>query len=628
MKARRHILVCALVLVTFTTIYSLRYESVHATNVTYHRSNQLEVVQSLRKPLVYNELMRKAPAFAAQDPTVRYVVAYDYQQLAANQLHHAAMIAEMPPHKVLEATTKFNRALSRFIESLTLLMKDAAPLVPPINNDLHYAEAKDKDHFANRDGRMMLYGGHLRESYQTEQVRTKEMLLYYLRLLKHEVSALTEAHDAFLNKMPRTVPRDVLEHSKVTQYMQGDGIVFLAGGRYNQLVLVSIKLLRDAGSKLPIEVVIKDWNPLDARFCEDVLPSLEARCKVIDHYLVPSVAASVQSFQLKNLALLVLSFQRVLYMDADNIVTRNPDLLFVNEPFASTGFVLWPDLWRRSTSPSFYDIVGIPVDNTKRVRNSYFKGDPRGEGDNPSLHDCEGAIPEASSETGQILIDKKKHFATLVLAMYYNYYGFDYYYPLLSQGAAGEGDKETFIAAAHKLGLPYYQVQEFNREFGPIKPSKQHELFGMGQYDPILDYIQSEKGESRFLGDSSFALKDAPTCGTSDTDAVTNNYHFHLYEASSLMFLHANWPKLYFGELLLHNGIGRGPMDGDKRRRLYGPELKAEAGFDFELTIAEAMDWCYCDIQVDLHDVPAIGLPDRKAACSLLQEHIDFLRKD
>ncbi|KAK7679537.1 Golgi alpha-1,2- mannosyltransferase [Cerrena zonata] len=53
--------------------------------------------------------------------------------------------------------------------------------------------------------------------------------------------------------------------------------------------------------------------------------------------------------------------------------------------------------------------------------------------------------------------------------MYYNYYGPDYYYPLLSQGAAGEGDKETFIAAAHKLKLPYYQVKEFNREFGPFR---------------------------------------------------------------------------------------------------------------------------------------------------------------
>ena len=75
-----------------------------------------------------------------------------------------------------------------------------------------------------------------------------------------------------------------------------------------------------------------------------------------------------------------------------------------------------------------------------------------------SYHDCKGSIPEASSETGQLLINKNS-FQTLILAMYYNYYGPDYYYPF---SVKGEGDKETFIAAAHKLDLPYYQVGEFN----------------------------------------------------------------------------------------------------------------------------------------------------------------------
>ena len=48
---------------------------------------------------------------------------------------------------------------------------------------------------------------------------------------------------------------------------------------------------------------------------------------------------------------------------------------------------------------------------------------------------------------------------------------------LFSQGAAGEGDKETFIAAAHKLDLPYYQVGEFNREFGPINDNTENMNF-------------------------------------------------------------------------------------------------------------------------------------------------------
>lgn len=45
------------------------------------------------------------------------------------------------------------------------------------------------------------------------------------------------------------------------------------------------------------------------------------------------------------------------------------------------------------------------------------------------------------------------------MAAYYNYYGPHFYYSLLSQGAPGEGDKETFSAAADFMHLPYYQVR-------------------------------------------------------------------------------------------------------------------------------------------------------------------------
>lgn len=634
MKPRRQLLVLGLVAVTCTTIFSLHYvaEVSKSAHIPYHITDLLEVMQRPESHLSYDSLVRKMTLFVRQSlhggkHAVGYVSTYDYSQLEAKKLARAALVEELTPSGVLAATSSFNFALRDFLSSLMLLVVECTPKVTPINDDLHYLEAKMKDKFPNRDGRVMLYGGHLRESYSTERVRTKEMLDSYLQLLAEEIHALRESHTSFVHKMPRDLPRNLLEHTKLTGYMEGDGIVYLAGGRYNQLVLVSIKMVRDMGSQLPIEVVIKDWNALDARFCEDVLPSLGATCRVIDQYL-GSEAQKVKSYQLKNLALLVLSFQRVLYLDADNIVLRNPDLLFANEPFTSTGFVLWPDLWRRSSSPDFYDIAGIQVDANKRVRNSYFQGDTRGQQVPPSYHDCEGAIPEASSETGQLLIDKKKHFATLVLAMYYNYHGFDYFYPLLSQGAAGEGDKETFVAAAHKLGLSYYQVQEFNREFGPLKPSKQHHPFGMGQYDPILDYIQSQNGYQKFLGDSIFALNDKPTCGASSLDSEINNYHYHLYEASRLMFLHANWPKLYFRELFKENAGGRGPINEGKRRRLYGSELIAEAGYDLERVITEAVRWCFCVVNVDLHDVPGVGLAERKEICQRVTEQVDFLQEN
>ena len=55
-------------------------------------------------------------------------------------------------------------------------------------------------------------------------------------------------------------------------------------------------------------------------------------------------------------------------------------------------------------------------------------------------------------------MSKTLHTATLLLTAYYNVYGPSHYYPLLSQGAPGQGDKETFLAAAMALDASFYTV--------------------------------------------------------------------------------------------------------------------------------------------------------------------------
>lgn len=218
-----------------------------------------------------------------------------------------------------------------------------------------------------------------------------------------------------------------------------------------------------------------------------------------------------------------------------------------------------------------------------------------------------------------MMIDKEKHFRSLVLAMYYNYYGPNYYYPLLSQGAAGEGDKETFIAAAHKFGLPYYQVNEFNREFGPLNSKKKPEYFGMGQYNAIIDYIESSRVD----------LRNSPSSFPADVkDALVTNYKFHYYKASALMFLHANWPKYYIKEMFLQNSEGRGPKTEEgNRRRLYTDYMKEETQlFDLELEIMRHVKYWFCNRKVRLHDVPDQSSEERAIACQNIQEQIQYLQ--
>lgn len=547
--------------------------------------------------------------------TLSEIEAYDYSK--TRKIYN-----EFQPHN----SKNYNRFRDKFRFFFADIFKKAKEASPDpsakLQNNEHYNEAQSENKFPNRNGRIPVYGGHWRESYRNEPIRTKEYLSYFLRPTKADLESIQEAHKKYYLLMPETFPDDLVESGKDLNFLNGDGIVYLGGGKYNQLVLLSVAMLRRAGSRLPVEVILPKRDDFDLDFCNDVLPALNGRCKVMEDFLPSGMIGEILGFQLKNVALLVSSFQNVLYLDADNIPVKNPDYLFVNEPFKSKRLVFWPDLWRRSTSPHFYDVAGIDVDETHIMRNSFFNALSKRESESSkqySFHDTKGAIPDASSETGQMMIDKKKHFKTLLLAWFYNYHGPDYFYPLLSQGAAGEGDKETFIAAAHKLGLSYYQVNEFNREFGPINSAKKHEFFGMGQYDPIVDYEQLKLGEKARGVPGLFAADE--------NDAQHNNYLFHYYKLHSLMFLHANWPKFYLEELFVKNSNGRGPKDANgRRRRLYTGTLIDEADqVDFELEIMrQAKEW-FCESRVRLTQLPEPETDARRHMCTMIDEQIRFM---
>ncbi|KAK6454624.1 mannosyltransferase putative-domain-containing protein [Scheffersomyces xylosifermentans] len=566
---------------------------------------------------------------------IKFINGYNYQDLIATTTEFTLEKLNGSYVEKFDSERKFIDAFKKFFDELFTLIEDCDPGFDGINDDEHYKKSLEANKYPHLNGRMDLYGGHLRENYLVEPIRTKEMLESFLEVSEYEVAQLKRSHEAFLSKMPTDWPSELTYFNKFNRFMKGDGIVYLGGGEYYQLAFLSIKTLRSNGSKLPVEVIIPTPEEYDVDFCNKLLPMLSGECKLMTDFLPDSIMHNITGYQLKNVALLISSFERILYLDADNIPIKNPDAFFNNKPFINKHLVLWPDLWRRSTSPSFYDIAGIKVDYKNRVRNSYFRGDARGalvDHTKYSMHDCQGAIPEASSETGQMLINKRVHFKTLILSMYYNFYGPNYYYPLLSQGAAGEGDKETFIAAAHKLDLPYYQVKEFNREFGPPNEYNQHQFYGMGQYDPIVDYIQSNE-DVEDVGDEivDYYSTDKPTYAKHNEDTVINNYHYHVFKASSLFFLHANWPKWLLEEVFIENYHGRGPFDGDElRRRLYGKDMPKElGGYDFELVIMKNLRWCFCEVtQFRMTDVPDFGTPERTKICEQIEEQLQYLKEN
>ncbi|KAE8351722.1 mannosyltransferase putative-domain-containing protein [Aspergillus coremiiformis] len=311
-----------------------------------------------------------------------------------------------------------------------------------------------------------------------------------------DVVKMKHAHSKFVEAITKTPP--ALAYQPGTR-----GIVSTAGGSYLPVLVISLRMLRQTGSTLPLEVFLADWSEYDGYICQVVLPSLNANCLVLSEILdtVPGRARKIEKYQYKPLAMLFSSFEEILFLDADAFPLQPPERAFNSEPFKSRGLITWPDFWAPTASPLYYVISSQPRP-APNIRQS--------------------------TESGEVFLSKRSHLRTLLLCAYYNYWGPTHYYPLLSQGAPGEGDKETFLAAATVLNEPFYQVSE------PIRALGRHTNDGfagstMVQYSPMEDYALTQKGEWR--------IKDASAA-----------------PAPSPFFVHINFPKFNPATVFSENG--------------------------------------------------------------------------
>lgn len=354
-----------------------------------------------------------------------------------------------------------------------------------------------------------------------------------------DIITIKEAHAGFINVITDSPPE--------LPYLPGTkGIVSTAGGTYLPVLVISLRMLRRTGSTLPMEVFLSDEEEYEGYICDIVLPSLNARCIVLSRILI-AAPARIQKYQFKPFAMLFSSFEEILFLDADAFPLEKPEHLFTTEPFLSKGMVTWPDFWASSVSPLFYEIANYP----------------------PSPMDL-----RQSTESGEVLLSKKSHLRSLLLTTYYNYHGPSHYYPLLSQGAAGEGDKETFIAAATAIRESFHQVSEPICALG-------HETRGgisgsaMAQFDPVQDFALTSRGIWRVRGDH------APTPG--------------------VFFIHANFPKFNPATIFdLHEVNPAFTDDGDYTRAWTLP-VDVVRGFnskvDVERGFWEEILWTACELE-------------------------------
>lgn len=174
-------------------------------------------------------------------------------------------------------------------------------------------------------------------------------------------------------------------------------------------------------------------------------------------------------------------------------------------------------------------------------------------------------------EAGQLLMSKRDHFLSLLLAVYYNYYGPDRYYTILSQGGVGAGDKDTFLHAARALGNNFYVVSEPVLDLGHPAPDGGILGAAMAQADPMQDYALTSQGIWR-IKDFSVARPPRP------------------------FFIHANRPKLNPGNGLF--GEKTQGLDGRPGRMwTLSQDLLERFEFDAEKAFWEEIVTVACDLE-------------------------------
>lgn len=368
-----------------------------------------------------------------------------------------------------------------------------------------------------------------------------------------EIEEIRRAHERFVKELDLL---DRIDHG----IFKGRGVVMVGGGEYFGPAIIGIHMLRRTGSTLPVEVFVPNDSEYEKEICEDYLPKLNARCVILSHFQSDADQKkgdiSIKHYQLKAPTLLLSSFAEVLLLDSDSIPLLDPEkTIFETEPYRSSGLLTWPDFWGATESPKFWEIAGL----TEFPDN----------------------LPPTSSESGQLVINKKTHLEALLLATYYNLFGTEYFYPLLSQGALGQGDKETFMAAAVALEAPYYRVRTAAAALGRHDGSKH-------KGTAIVQHLPADDAESRQGGAQSIRP----------------------------VFLHANTPKMNAGHLVDEGDLIS--VDGKSRLRLLGTKVDAEKmfGFDVEDTIWDLLVQTGCELAGSIRE-----WKKREKLCDRLTEH-------
>ncbi|KAK8914862.1 hypothetical protein H634G_02077 [Metarhizium anisopliae BRIP 53293] len=328
-----------------------------------------------------------------------------------------------------------------------------------------------------------------------DKLPDKDILGDFFNLTNEEAENTRAKHMELVGKLP-PYPKG---------HFGGRGVVVLAGGRYSEFAATSIGMLRESGSKLPVEVWLNDDG--DEAWCNE-LPLEGMVCRRLTDYM--NLDDLPHPYQWKVFTMLYSTFEDILFIDADSIPIKNPDFLFDSAVYKNYGVILWPDYWKHTGSPLLPYLIGINSTRQSDILAS-----------------------ETSVESGQLVWNKKTHWKSLLLAAYYNYFGPDFWYTVFNNGWQGWGDKDTFPAALKAAQQDYYQV---SHEIVTLFVQGTSDGIGMLQPDPT----NNAKHMPLFLHTNMIKWGARELLCTENCDKIKGQggHPFHMIDERSQIYKH------------------------------------------------------------------------------------------
>ncbi|KAE8914456.1 hypothetical protein PF005_g13555 [Phytophthora fragariae] len=210
-----------------------------------------------------------------------------------------------------------------------------------------------------------------------------------------------------------------------------DGIVMVVYPKLLASAYAAIRTLRDVlGCQLPVEIWFRpdEIQPNDASF--KPLKHLAATRGNVTFQEIDDPRA--KRFVAKIHAIYHSTFDRVLFLDADNVPVRDPTFLFDSPEFVKTGAVFWPDFWHPGSTifgvhenSLLWELIDMPF------------------------------VDMFEQESGQLVVDRKRHAAPLELVRFYALHRPDFFSALRLVW----GDKDLFRLAWLKLDVPFTMIQ-------------------------------------------------------------------------------------------------------------------------------------------------------------------------